>query len=453
MTAHKKPRQKDYPLSFPTMRFWQGQLNESGIRNYPKSNVGTKSVYLYRLAAFNKWLPGRQFDVRVQAVADGRIIRKSVQKSFGNVEELLRFGEEGNENEVKRIMKAYLVDPQHRNLKRSTMAGICSAINSYFGVHDVKIGVKLNGRKRDEFEVTDEPELGLVEFYKMMTTGDMGPMMRAVMLVLFQAGLDRSTLADRFNFYAHSQIAKFCGTSDYRGWRLDACPIPILLRRVKTGVKFTTFIERDALDAIKKYLAWKEEHHGPHDPNGAMFITARGKPIYGEWISTAFRSTAASSGLQRRLAPHVLKIQVHKTRRLLKSTLMACGCAAWAADHVIGHAPKDAYEGTPGLFPKELRREYAKASHMVNILSKAASKIDDTSSPDATEKALEASEARNEELMKKLNEAHGLLARKDARKADEDSRLEMVVKAIIDASGDPGGDFRRNLKARLDGLL
>ena len=319
-------------------------------------------------------------------------------------------------------------------------------------MHDVKVGIRPNGRKRDEFEVTDEPELDLVEFYTMMTTGNMDPMTRAVMLVLFQAGLDRSTLADRFNFYAYPQIAKFCGTSDHREWKLDACPIPIRLRRVKTGVKFTTFIERDALDAIKKYLAWKEERHGPHDPDGAMFITTKGMPIYGEWISTAFKRLAISSGLQRRLSPHVLKIQVHKTRRLLKSTLMACGCAAWTADHVIGYAPKDSYERTPGRFPKKLRQEYAKASHMINILSKAASKIDDTSSPDAIEKALEASEAKNGELMRKLNEAHGLLVKNDARKADADSRLEMVVKAIIGASGDPGVDFRQNLKARLDGL-
>ena len=453
MTAHKKPNQTDRMLSFPTVRFWQRQLNESGIRHYSKAHIGTKSVYLYRLTAFNGWLPGRQFDVRVQAVADGKIVRKHLQRSFGNVEELLRFGEEGNEKEVKRIMKEYLVDPKLRNLKHSTVLGTCAAINSYFDMHDVKVGIKPNGRKRDEVEVTDEPELDLVEFYTMMTTCNMDPMTRAVMLVLFQAGLDRSTLADRFNFYAYPQIAKFCGTADYREWRLDRCPIPIQLRRVKTGVKFTTFIGSDALDAIKKYLAWKEERHGPHDPDGAMFITTKGRAIYGDWISTTFRSMAASSGMQRRLAPRVLKIQVHKTRRLLKSTLMACGCAAWAADHVLGHAPKDPYEGTPGLFPKELRREYAKGSHMINILSKAASKIDDTSSPDATEKALEASEARNGELMRRLNEAHERMARKDARKADEDSRLEMVVKAIIDASGDPGGDFRRNLKDRLDGLL
>ena len=222
---------------------------------------------------------------------------------------------------------------------------------------------------------------------------------------------------------------------------------------MKTGVRFTTFIDRDALSAIKDYLAWREKTHGPHDPKGAMFITTRDKPIDGKWVSEAFRRLANYSGTQRRLAPHVLKIRAHKVRHLLKSTLTACGCAAWAADHVLGHAPKDPYEGTPGLFPKELRREYAKASHMINMLSKAVSNIDDTKPPDATEKALEASEARNEELMRKLNETHGLLAKNNARKAGVESRLDMVVKAIIDASVDPGGDFRQNLKDRLDGLL
>ena len=172
--------------------------------------------------------------MRVQTVADGKLVRKNVPKSFGNVEELLRFGEEGNEKEVKKIIREYLVDPRHIRLKRSTMSGTCAALNSYFDTNDVKIGIRPNGRKRDEFEVTDEPELDLVEFYTMMTTCNMDPMTRAVMLVLFQAGLDRSTLADRFNFYAYPQIAKFCGTADYREWRLDRCPIPIQLRRVKT---------------------------------------------------------------------------------------------------------------------------------------------------------------------------------------------------------------------------
>ena len=44
MTSHKKPTPRDRSLAFPTVRFWQGQLNASGIRHYPNVHVGTKSV-------------------------------------------------------------------------------------------------------------------------------------------------------------------------------------------------------------------------------------------------------------------------------------------------------------------------------------------------------------------------------------------------------------------------
>ena len=455
MTPRKISKRTDYVLSLSSVRYWQEQLNRSGIRHDIRIPSSTRAVYLSKLSNFNEWLAGREFDLRVPAVANGRIIHENIRKSFASVEDLLRFGEDGNGNEkgVKRIINLYMVDPRHENLKRSTVSGTCAAIKSYFDTHDVMTGVRFNGRKNDAFEVTEEPELSLAEFYRMMTISKIDPMVRAVMLVKLQAGLDGSTLADRFNFYAYRQIASYCGTADHGAWDLGRCPVPIHLIRVKTAVRFTTFIDRDALSAIKDYLAWREKTHGPHDPKGAMFITTRDRPIDGEWVSEAFGRLAEYSGTQRRLAPHVLKIRSHKVRRLLKSTLTACGCAAWAADHVLGHAPKDPYEGTPGLFPEELRREYAKASHVINMFSRAVSKIDDTKPSDATERALEASEARNGELMRKLNEAHGMMARKDARKADVESRLEMVVRAIIDASGDPGGDFRRNLKDRLDGLV
>ena len=90
---------------------------------------------------------------------------------------------------------------------------------------------------------------------------------------------------------------------------------------------------------------------------------------------------------------------------------------------------------------------------MINILSRAVSNIDDTKPPDATEKELKATRAKNEELMKKLNEAHRLLVKRDAEKTDLNSKLGLVVKAIIDASGDSSGDLHRNLKDKLDGLF
>lgn len=453
MTAPKKPRRSDYMRKFATVRYWLGQLSESGVRNRANIKTSTRIVYLLHLARFNEWLAGREFDVRVQAVAGGKIVRETVQKSFEHVEELLHFGDDGNGNarEIGKIISQYLVDPRHKDLSHSTMVVTCAAIKSYFDKHDVMTYVKLNGRKRDAYEVTEEPGLDLVELYKMLTISKIDPMVRAVMLVKFQAGLDSSTLADRFNFYAYPQIAKFCGTLNHREWSLDKCPVPIKMVRVKTGVAFTTFIDRDALSAVKDYLAWREEKHGPHDPDDPLFVTTKDVPIHGEWISDAFARLADYSRTQRQLAPNVLKIRSHKMRHLLKTTLIARGCESSVADYVLGHKP-DAYID-PDLYQETGRKEYAKASHVINILSKAVSNIGDLEPADAAEKALKASEAKVENLEKQVNEMKAEIAKKNIRSADAESKLDMVVKAIIDASGDPDGDFRQNLKDRLDGLL
>lgn len=58
-----------------------------------------------------------------------------------------------------------------------------------------------------------------------------------------------------------------------------------------------------------------------------------------------------------------------ETRDLLKSTLVVAWCAPYTADHVLGHAPRDSYEKQAVLYPEALRREYAKASGMINILA------------------------------------------------------------------------------------
>ena len=392
--------------------------------------------------------------MRVQAVADGKIVRETSQKSFANVEELLRFGDDGsgNEREVRKIISQYLMDPRHGKLTHSTMAGMCSAIKSYFDEHDVATNVRFNGKKRDEIEVTEEPELEIADFYKMMTASKVDLMVRAVILVKFQAGLDSSTLADRFNFYAHQQIAKWCGADDHKAWGHDKCPIPIHLVRVKTGIKYTTFIDRDALDAIKAYLSWREELHGPRDPTGPMFLTTRNEPIRGEWISNAFGRLADSSKAQRRLGKGVLKLRPHKTRRLLKSLLLECGCAEWAANHVLGHKAKDPYTGPAELFPRRLREEYAKASHKINVLSKAASSVDCEDPTGAAEKALKKSKAQVEVLNKRVNELKSEIDNKATQITGAESRFDVAVKAIIDALDDPGGDLRKNLRDRLGKL-
>ena len=126
--------------------------------------------------------------------------------------------------------------------------------------------------------------------------------------------------------------------------------------------------------------------------------------------------------------------------------------AEWAADHVLGHKAKDPYTGPAELFPRRLREEYAKASHKINVLSRAASVIDDEDSAEEAKKALKESRAKVEVLERRINELESENAKKDARSAGAESRFDAAVKAIVDALDDPGGDLRKNIKDRLGGL-
>ena len=228
----------------------------------------------------------------------------------------------------------------------------------------------MNRKRHAVHDVREPPEMSLFDFYKMMTVGNMGVMLKAMMMIKFQAGLDASTLADRFNFEAYGQIVKHFGIEDYEAWDLGRCPVPIRLVRVKTDMAYTTFIDRDAVAHLQDYLRWREFREGrKHDPAKPLFVTRRGAPVGPNWISNRFSKAAIDAGIQKRVSHRVYKIHSHEVRYLLKSTLIVSGCAQYVAEHVLGHAPRDSYEKQASLYPETLRSEYAKASGRLNIFT------------------------------------------------------------------------------------
>ena len=165
-------------------------------------------------------------------------------------------------------------------------------------------------------------------------------------------------------------IVRHFGIEDYEAWDLGRCPVPVRLVRVKTGMEYTTFVDRDAVSHLQDYLRWREFREGQrYDPSGPLFVTRRGAPVGPNWISYKFSKAAIDAGIQKRTSHRVYKIHSHEVRDLLKSTLLVSGCAQYAADHVLGHAPRDSYEKQATLYPEKLRSEYAKASGRLNIFS------------------------------------------------------------------------------------
>ena len=430
----KRKRKTDHMLEFASVVEWMESLRPSGVSHDIRICTSTRDVYLFNLTAFNAWLSGREFNMRVLAAKDDKIIHKNVKKSFANVEILLHFGEDGNGSakEIRKIIIKYLNDPMHDGKAQSTKIGMCAAIKSYFDTHDVMTGVKYTGRERRTSVITDAPEMSLPDFYKMITISKIDHLVRAVMLVKLQAGLDRSTLADRFNFYAYKQISEFCGTTNHREWSLDKCPIPLKLMRVKTDYAYITFIDRDALSALKDYLAWREDARGPHDPDGPIFLTNKNKPVSIAWISDVFARIAKYARTQKRLGLRTLKITSHEVRDLLKTTMLACGCKPYAADYFLGHKPKDSYE-KPDLYPENLRKEYAKASKVLNMFSHVEGQMDNIAASEkrrANKKRLIETITNQREKIRELNRENRELNRENRELDMKNNTLQTNLKAL-----------------------
>ena len=329
-------------LKLESVKFWCTQFNKTSHKR-TSSNGSTKKIYLRAIAKFDEWLPGRSFQSHETVIRDGQISKQPVTKSFASVEKLLYYCTESDYGikTTQRAIREYLAGPEADKMSDGVHSITRAAIKSYFNVNDVVLNIPKNRKKLIGNAHDDADSMSLEDFYHMIKDGNPGLKMKTVMLIKLHSGMDSSTFADRFNYEGYPQIVKYFKTDDHKSWNLEKCPVPLKLVRVKTNVQHTTFLERDAITQLQRYLTWKDTKYGRHNPSKPLFVTHRGVPINSEWISRHFSEVAVRAGMQEKVSPMVYKMRAHSVRHLLKSTLITYGCAPYAADHVLGHAPRE----------------------------------------------------------------------------------------------------------------
>ena len=369
-------------MNLASVKFWCTQLNDSGLKN-TAARCNTKELYLRGITRLDEWLPGRSFQSYETAIHDGQITRQAVKKSFANVEELMEYCNESDygTKTARRAIREFLACQDAAGMSAGVQATTRSAIKSYFGAHDIVLDFP-RGRKKHAGHVPDEGSvMALEDFYKILQNGKPSITVRTVMMIKLQSGMDSATLADCFNCEGYPQLVQYFKTADHESWDVDACPVPIKLVRVKTGVPYTTFLDRDAVTQLKEYLTWKEARHGRQDASKPLFLTKQNAKIHSAWVSLGFSEVAVRAGIQEKVSHRVFKMRAHAVRHLLKSTLKTSGCAQYAAEHVLGHAPRDPYEKQAILYPEMIRAEYAKASSRINIFSKVENILNSPDDP------------------------------------------------------------------------
>ena len=279
-------------LKLNSVQFWCTQFEEPGYKHTaPQHN--TRTSYLGSLSKFDNWLRGRAFPSYDDAAPDGTI-------SFENVEMLMKHCEKpaNGPRIAQRVMREYAAALQAGGASAGVQVAARSAIKSYFTVHDIALALSKSKKKRAE-HAPDNAQMSLEDFYKMLQNGRPSIMMRTIMLIKLQSGMDSATFTDRFNYEGYGQIVKYFNTDNCGSWNLSMCPVPIKTVRVKTGIPYTTFIDHDAVVQLQEYLAWKEAKHGRHDENKPLFVTKRDRPIYSSWLSTNFSKWQSAPAYRR----------------------------------------------------------------------------------------------------------------------------------------------------------
>lgn len=105
------------------------------------------------------------------------------------------------------------------------------------------------------------------EQVKVLVDHARGPRDRAIILTLFQSGIDVSTLCG----LKYGDVAEGLARNEH--------PLKLDLYRQKSGVEFYTFLGRDTVQAVKTYLADMRARDVQFQHGTPLFLKERGKEI------------------------------------------------------------------------------------------------------------------------------------------------------------------------------
>lgn len=195
---------------------------------------------------------------------------------------------------------------------------------------------------------------------------------RGVVLVMFQSGMDVSTLCT-LN-YGHMA----------RGLESDECPLPIRIERPKERVSYTTFISRDAINALKTYLNHRRARGEKIEWGSPLFVKERrecitkkgGKREYRQperlethLIQKMMKKVAVDSGMVSKEQMESAKLnpcRPHTLRKAFSSIMQLQGVNSDVIDGLMGHTVR--YGGAYSqLAEEELKDIYGRHSEMLGI--------------------------------------------------------------------------------------
>jgi len=242
----------------------------------------TKSEYLGALRIYTDY---RGLDP-TELIDEIEEDRKKSRRERGEVEYKLKKFHEWLLNEREKEKKGGHGTTGEKGVSTKRAATIMGSIRSFYKANGFPITIKLPRPttlvKNHKLQIRAEDVKKLV---------DHSPTIRdkAIILMLFQSGMDVSTLCS----LDYGDVA--------RGLEKNECPLPIHVVRKKRQVEYTTFLGRDGIDALKAYLNKRRGRQGEIKHSDPLFVKERNyngsERITKELIEKMLREVAVLSGV------------------------------------------------------------------------------------------------------------------------------------------------------------
>ena len=232
-----------------------------------------------------------------------------------------------------------------------------NAVRSFYATFDVT--VRMRGRHRlPKPRVANKRMKVGAEQVKVLVDHARTPRDRAIILTMFQSGMDVSTLCS----LKYGDVVE--------GLSKEELPLKLELHRLKTGTEYYTFIGTDAVEAVKAYIADRKARGVQFRNDTAMFLKERGEePLTTNLVQNMMKEVAVNSSLVDKenngngfnpLGPHAL-------RESFGSIMINSGVPDTIVDFWLGHEIGEMAEAHKGVQYESLKQMYLEREKLVSI--------------------------------------------------------------------------------------
>ena len=304
-----------------------------------------------------------------------------------------------------------------------------AAIRSFYATFDVT--VRMRGRQSlPRPRVKNRRMKVNAEQIRILLNQTRTPRDRAIILTMFQGGMDVSTLCS----------LKYGDISE--GLAKNQHPLKLDLYRPKTGVEYYTFLGKDSVNAIKAYISDMQNRGVTFTFSMPLFLKERGKDegVATNLIQNMMKIVALNAGFidDKNNGKAFNPLGPHALRESFGSIMINSGVPDTIVDFWLGHRIGEMAEAYKGVQLESLKQIYLKRETLISI---STSKVDVKEIEDKLRGEVDQSK-------KELQTLVNGLATKSLRLEEELEQQKTVTQAI---SGE-NLKIRKELKERVDEL-